>query len=586
MRKSRKTALLILMAGLGLAPEIRAQTGTNVVVAAFTTTNSTPLNAGFAGFTTELLGTGVEYFDTNMQQIAASLSPGWLLFPAGTTGDAFDWSSGLTVQGWIDEIGAKGDLAASNLCQDTYRALIGKGGAMFTNFASMAANVGGASIVVCVNGFTDTADSAGAFAQFARSNHIAVAAWELCNEPYLFKGATNFFANGTDYAAKMKPYRDAIKAADSNAVVAVFFSDPALSGTAWDKDLASYTNRYWDAVVYHHYPRWPANSTFADLMAMDNGVLVSNTTRFVTGHLMPDNNAGVTYLVTELAPELGNGDGTQNPPTSTLYGGIYVSEYVMRLSTIPQVSFAGSYQLVNGSGIDLTNKFWNATTDAYAGGYVTNTVGLHFGYHLSAQVSAEAVAYGALNRSIAVYATTVSPNGPAVPADTNGLTTIPAIYAQAYQGGNGKRYVLITNKGSNAVPLQITQDGAPVTNQFLETFLTGSDPSLVNADPPLNNVIIRTNTVANPVTIPQYSVVRLEWAVFEVPRPLLALTWTNLVATLHWTGLTNVLYEVQASTNLEAWTTLGRVPGAQTNLSFSDLRPGTRLPRFYRVIVP
>jgi len=117
MRRFWKAALLILLAGLRLTPEISAQTGTNVVVAAFTTTNSTPLNPGFAGFTTELLGTGVEYFDTNMQQIAATLSPGWLLFPAGTTGDAFDWSSGLTVQSWVDEIGANGDSSASNLCQ-------------------------------------------------------------------------------------------------------------------------------------------------------------------------------------------------------------------------------------------------------------------------------------------------------------------------------------------------------------------------------------------------------------------------------------------------------------------------------------
>lgn len=586
MPKFGKAALLILLAGLRLTPEIRAQTDTNVVVVAFATTNSTLLNPGFAGFTTELLGTGVEYFDTNMQQIAASLSPGWLLFPAGTTGDAFDWSSGLTVQSWINEIGANGNPAASNLCQDTYKALIGKGGAMFTNFAGLAANIGGARIIVCVNGFTDTPGSAGAFAQFALSNHLPVAAWELCNEPYLFKGATNFFANGTDYAAKMKPYRDAIKAADSNAVVAVFFSDPALSGTAWDKDLANYTNRYWDAVVYHHYPRLPTNSAFADLMAMDNGVLWSNTTSFVTNHLMPDNNASVTYLLTEMAPELGNGDGTQNPPTSTLYGGIYASEYVMRLSTIPQMSFAGSYQLVNGSGIDMTNKFWNAATTAYAGGYVTNTVGLPFGYHLSAQVSAEAVAYWALNRSTAVYATTVGTNGPTVPADTNGITTIPAIYAQAYQGGNGKRYVLLTNKGSNAVPVQITQDGAALTNQFLETFVTGSDPSLVNANPPLDNVVIRTNTVANPLTIPQYSVVRLEWTVFDVPRPALTATSTNFVSTLHWAGLTNVVYNVQTSTNLETWATLGRVSSIQTNFSFTDLTPGAPRPRFYRVTVP
>jgi len=41
--------------------------------------------------------------------------------------------------------------------------------------------------------------------------------------------------------------------------------------------------------------------------------------------------------------------------------------------------------------------------------------------------------------------------------DTNGIATMPALYAQAYQGGNGKRYVVLTNKGSNAVTVQITQ---------------------------------------------------------------------------------------------------------------------------------
>jgi hypothetical protein len=71
----------------------------------------------------------------------------------------------------------------------------------------------------------------------------------------------------------MKPYRDAIKSADSNALVAVFFSDPARPGVSWDNDLGNYTNRYWDAVIYHHYPELPASYSFADLMALDNAVL-------------------------------------------------------------------------------------------------------------------------------------------------------------------------------------------------------------------------------------------------------------------------------------------------------------------------
>jgi hypothetical protein len=51
-----------------------------------------------------------------------------------------------------------------------------------------------------------------------------------------------------------------------------------------------------------------------------------------------------------------------------------------------------------------------------------------------------------------------------------------AIYAQVYQDGKGKRYVMLTNKGSSAVPVQIAQDGVEVTNQLLETFMTGSNP--------------------------------------------------------------------------------------------------------------
>jgi hypothetical protein len=582
--RTNSVTIWIFSVGLGLVPQIRAQTNTNVVLVAFTTLNSTPLNAGFAGFTTEVLGTGVEFGDTNMQRLATTLSPGWVLFPGGTTADAFDWSTGLTVQSWVDQLGAFGDTTASNLSQGTYEALIGKGGAWFTNFAGMAENIGGARIIVCINAFTDTTNSAGGFAQFALSNHIPVAVWELCNEPYLFQGTNNFFANGADYANKMKPYRDAIKAADSNAVVAVFFTDPGLPGPAWNKALGKYTNQYWDAVAYHHYPRLPTNSSFADLMALDNGILLSNAISYVTNDLMTNNRANVTYLLTEMGPTLGNGDGTQNLPTSTLYAGIYASEYVMRLSTIPQMSFAGSYQLINPAGVDETNKYRNAVTTAAAGHYVTNTIGLPFGYFLSAQGTAEGVAYWALNRSTAVCPTTVGATGPIVPTDTSGAGTMPAVYAQAYQGGNGKRYVLLTNKGSNAVPVQITQDGVLLSNQFLETFVTASDPSVVNANPPRNNVAIQTSNATNLITVPEYSVMRLEWTVFNVPQPVLGIASPPPGFGLQWTGLTNVTYAVEATTNFGMWATLGKVSNTVTNFSFTDVNTETL--RFYRLTVP
>jgi hypothetical protein len=579
MCKPANAVLLILLGSLWLALETHAQSNNNVVVG-FASTNSTPLNPGFAGFSTEMLANAVEYGDTNLQRVAASLSPGWLRYPSGALEDAFAWTNGQTVTSWIGQFPA----AEQSLLNATIKLATGKGGVLLSDFAAMCANVGGAKMVVTINGFSDSAESAGGFAQYALTNHIPVAVWELCNEPYVFAGPrSSFFQNSADYVTKMKPYRDAIKAADSNAVVAIYFSDAGFTEPNWDSGLATYTNKYWDAAVYHHYPQI-AGSTFPNLMVLDNWELASNTTARVRNYLMPMNNSNVTYFISEFAPANGNGTGGQNPPTTTLYGGIYAAEYLLRLSTIPQMSFVGPYQLLDPAGIAITNNNYSAVSTAYNQGRTTNTAGLPFGFFLSAQVCGSSVADWALARSTAVYATTVGTNGPTVPIDTNGIATIPAIYAQAYQGGNGKRYVLLTNKGSNAVPVQITQDGVVLTNQLLETFVTGSDPSATNAPPPNSAIQIQAQMTNNPVTIPEYSVVRLEWTVFTVPRPTLTATATNLSVTLHWAGLTNVVYNVQTSTNLATWATLGKVSSTQTNFSFTDLNAGAS--RFYRLVVP
>ena len=331
-----------------------AQTSSNVLVS-FTTTNATPLNTGFAGFCTALQTSAVEYGDTNFQQMVATLSPGWLRYPGGSTEDAFAWTNGLTLTNWF----ANFPSWETNLLWPAAKLGNGKGGVKFSDFAALCQNVGGAKIVVTVNGFTDSSNSAGAFAAYAFSNHIPVAVWELCNEPYTLAGsgglaAGDFFLDATDYVAQMKPFRDAIKAADSNAVVAIYFDDAGYAEpNTWDNDLKKYNDKWWDAVVYHHYPSLPTSGvTFADLMALDNWQLASNTTARVTNYLIPDNNSDVTFLISEFNPARGDGAGGQYPPTTTLYGAIYTAEYLLRMSTLPQMQFVGPYQLLSNTGIN------------------------------------------------------------------------------------------------------------------------------------------------------------------------------------------------------------------------------------------
>jgi len=574
--RSRCATPLTWSLGLGLLVAAETQLQSDVLVT-FTTTNLTPLNPGFSGFNNDLKN-AVEYYDTNFQQIAAALSPGWLRFPAGTESEAFDWNSGLLVQGWIDALSKNSDL--SNNLVNTLSIVAGKGGSRFSDYAAMAARIGGAKIIVSVNAYTDTTNSVAAFAQYALTNHIPVAAWELANEPYTWLNY-GLFTNGADYASQMKPFRDAIKAVDPKAVVALFFSDAGNQNTNWDNSLASYRPKYWDSVTYHQYIMPGTLTNFDDLMELANGNLATNTATYVTNYLMPLNKADVTYMITEQAAASGHGGLLNN----TLYGGIYSAEYLLRMSTIPQVKYVASFQLLSSAGIDEINDNVHAANTAYTHGYTTNTVGLNFGFFLSAQAAAEAVANGALYRSTGVYATTTT-GGPTVP--THG-GNVPAVYAQAYQGGNGKRYVVIINKGPSNVLASIKEDGITQgnanSNKFLETFVTGSNPSLLNSNSPPNNVQIQTQTGGNPIAIPPYSVMRLEWNVFDVPQPSLALSLSNAIPILHWTGLSNVTYTVQRSTDLlSTWSTVGWLPTTHTNLDFIDWLSEPR--QFYRIAVP
>jgi hypothetical protein len=188
------------------------------------TSQTTPLNANFSGFSDKVVFPA-EFFECRLNAIAAQLASGWVRYPSGSFSDAFNWQTGLMVPAWA------GQFQGTNidaLLTEAVPWVNGNGGGSFVDGANRA-NFLGAKLIVCVNGFTDTPQSAGQMAAFAKANRIPVAVRELSNEPYLYPG---FFTSGADYVTKMKPYRDAIKAADPNAVVAIFFGSPRESDSA------------------------------------------------------------------------------------------------------------------------------------------------------------------------------------------------------------------------------------------------------------------------------------------------------------------------------------------------------------------
>ena len=484
---------------LGLA--IGATSGHAQTTAAvdINTAQATPLNAGFSGFNYE----GVvpyEPYDYRFNAVAAQLWPGWVRYPSGIASDAFDWHTGLMVPAWVAQFQSTN--FATSLSQSVGW-VAGKGGHEFLDVGRQALLLG-AKIIVCANGFTDSPESAGQMAAFAKANNIPVAVWELSNEPYLF--VPQFFQSGADYAARMKPYRDAIKAADPNAIVALFFSDPGRPDPAWDSSLAGYSDKYWDAITYHHYG---AQSTggFNQWMTDENANLYSDSAAYVTSHVAPLNPPGVRYAISEFNPTGGDLGNSPSLTNGTLYGAIYAAEYTMRMSTVPSMLYVGMHALASTYGVDANDRHFNDVESAYEAGTSIDTATLDFGFFPSAQAVGVSILNSVLRNAVQVDATAVT--GGATVAAT-GLGQIPALYAQAYTSKWGNQSVLITNKSVTAHQVTVRLNGSVAAGVLPIQYISGTDPSTTNDSTTQSPIFVQFMSSANPIPVPPYSVVRVD----------------------------------------------------------------------------
>jgi uncharacterized protein (TIGR03437 family) len=464
------------------------------------TTHTTPLNANFSGFNDEVVFPA-EYFDYRLNNLAAQLSPGWVRYPSGLFSNAFNWQTGLMDPSWAAQFQ---NTNIGTLIAEGVFWVNGKGGGSFVDAANRA-NFLNAKLIVSVNAFTDTPQSAGQMAAVAKANHIPVAVWELANEPYFY---TSFFQSGADYAAKVKPFRDAIKAADPNAVVAIFFMDAGdtTPSPAWDRSIVnSAAHPYWDAVTYHQYPP-QSTGDFSQWMADENAVLASKSSAYVTGYLANLNSPGTKFLISEFLPS-NDGLGTGTSVTDgTLYGAIYAAEYVMRMSAVPSMLYVGMHALTGTRGVNAASSHYIDVQNAYYQGTTINTLTLNFGFFIEAQPLGLAVLNGVLRNAAQADSTTVT-GGATVPA--TGLGQIPALYAQAYTSATGQHSVVITNKSATAQPATLRLNGAAVSGTMPLQYIAGSDPAAVNTATAAA-VSVETSTSANPVTVPAYSVVRVD----------------------------------------------------------------------------
>ena len=463
------------------------------VTISVSTSRPSSVHPGFAGYNAALMSTGIAPGDPQLSAAAAALHPGWIRFPAGARANAYDWRTGQSRQEWVEQF--RGNMFYGNL-QSARQMLAAKGGEKIEDAAALADRLGARGLIVSVNVFTDTPQSAGEYATFVKARGIKVLVWQLANEPTFFP---RFFPNARDYAEKMRPFADAIRAVDPAALISLSLSIAGNEDQGWDSSLAAVTPRYWDVLTYHHYPQLRAAEP--DLVASLNEVLAREAAERVRSYVRPL-FGNMPVIITEADP----GSGSARPEASmvgTLYGGIWSAEYAMRLSTVPHVWHVGMHQLVGPAGIDVGDDHRRNLL----AGVSSAEARFDYGLFMSAQGAAYSVASGVINAASASYPTAVS-GGDSVALWSKGQS-MPAIFAQAYRTDSGTALV-VTNKGSRPQMLLIALDGVPARQTLRVLTVTGPAPHSRNG---VNSarVVAREFVARDSVSIPPHSVTRIAW---------------------------------------------------------------------------
>jgi len=247
-----------------------------------------------------------------------------------------------------------------------------------------------------------------------------------------------------------------------------------------------------------------------------NGILAHGSSDYMNSYIIPLAGAGTPIFITEFNCCADYDDKF----LSYLYNGIFLAEYIARLSTVPNVQgvaidslytdnsdYHGLIQSMDDFETYLLGQL--AQNPDYSTDTATNPM-TQFQFYTSAPGLAMEVANQAINSGTHIWPTTVT-GGPTVNIIGFDGNPVPAIYAQAYLSSTGKHFVLITNKSSEEQNATIELNGAPVVATFNLTYVANSSPTAANTKDAPKNVKIQQKTSLNPIHVAGYSVTSAMW---------------------------------------------------------------------------
>ena len=203
-----------------------------------------------------------------------------------------------------------------------------------------------------------------------------------------------------------------------------------------------------------------------------------------------------------------------------MYNGVFLAEYIARLSAVPNVKGVGINSLYTDNAdyhglIQSVNDYESYLLANLAAdpNYSTNTAinpNTQFQFYTSAPGLAMEVANQAINNSTQVWPTTVS-GGPLVGIAGFDGKPVPGVYAQAYQGKDAQQYLLVTNKSPASQIVTMEVNGVKVAGPLTLTYVTSSNATAANSALSPTNVQIQTAVTGNPTRVGPYSVTSVTW---------------------------------------------------------------------------
>lgn len=516
MKITRRTALKAAAVGAGFAlvgieirqaPAAVASSGAEALTVNIDPDVAVPVPPNFGGYNPDFQVVGMNFLDPQAAALARELRAGTLRFPSGTDSDYFDLRGGDVRPEWAAQFFGK--MTAFDTASDDAQVIGAKPQRhRLDDFRTLLDDIA-ADTVIIINGFTDTPESAGAIAAYCVANSIRVSAFELSNEGWLLP---KFFMDATDYAARMKPYFEAIKEADPGAQVNVMFSQG--EAPAWDQALADYPDKYWDGISFHMYGGGDRYSTFDDAVKDLNTRLADRTNSYIDSYYLAKGRPDMRVTVSEF-------NSTPSTMTTlstsgiirTLYNGIFAAEFITRLSAHPNVDRVMLHGLVQ-FGTTFSKPYLDTMKNVHERGETLDTAGFDYGIVRHGSALALSVCLDAIHRSSHTLGTT-SDGALTVPKYGG---TVPAVHAQAYAGQDGYDSLVLTNKSAVEHTVAVQWQGAPVAGPFDVRWIASEDPRAENTAAVPDTVVVQESAAAGTVVMPAYSVMRVRWA--RAPRSL------------------------------------------------------------------